>query len=591
VEKFYGQPMDIEWGWAKGTFALLQSRPIRGLEVLRDVEEGRREEITRLKQLAGGKRKVWIRHNLHEILPHPTPLTWDIVRDFMKGSGGFGKMYVDFGYKPSKTVCEEGFLELICGVIYADPERTAELFWGQIPLQYNIQELSRNPKLMDSAPTELVPERVDGKVLKALPRFVRDMIRCSRTMKKWRQYVVERFDNEIVPVFVEWVKKKHEQDLTKLSTSEVLDELNERIELGLNKIGAESLKPGFFGGMAQANLEATLCRIMGDTKGRQLAMVLTQGLEGDTTVEQNMMLYRLAKGEVSKKEFMEKFGHRAIGEMELSRPRWREDDTYIRQVVESMLGSNVPSPEELHTVNMERRLEAERKLPEILSEWGGNCFLEEIIKEMRDAQKMLPYREIGKNYLMMGYETIRMAIMELSRRWNLGRDIFFLHFSELPLYEKNPSEFAPKIQARKIRWQAFKRLEMPDVIDTDDLENLGLPRKYEHAMELKGDAVASGVATGPAQIIFDPQEAAPGCVDYILVCPSTDPSWTALFVHAKGLVVEQGGMLSHGAIVARDFGIPAVVCPGATKRIPKGAMIRVDGNRGLITILEGTGKG
>lgn len=590
VEKFYGVPMDIEWGWADGKFALLQSRPIRGLEILRDVEEGRREEIARLKQLSAGKRRVWIRHNLHEILPNPTPLTWDIVRDFMKGNGGFGKMYKDFGYKPSQTVCEEGFLELICGVIYADPERAAELFWESIPLQYNIDELSRNPKLMDSAPTEFVPERVDGKVLKSLPRFLKDTIKCSRNMKKWRQYVVERFNDEIVPVFLEWVKKKHEQDLTKLSTSEVLEELNERIEFGLNRIGAETLKPGFFGGMAQANLEATLTRIMGEMPGRQLAMVLTQGLEGDTTIEQNMMLYRLSRGEISKKDFITKYGHRAIGEMELSRPRWREDDTYIRQVVENMLGTNIQSPEELHNINMERRLEAERKLPDTLKEWGANCLLEEIIKEMRDAQKMLPYREIGKDYLMMGYETIRLAIMELARRWEIGKDIFFLHLSELPLYEKNLSEFAPKIQARKIRWQAFKRLEMPDVVDTADIENLGLPRKYEHATELKGDAVASGVATGQAQIIFDPQEAAPGCVDYILVCPSTDPSWTALFVHAKGLVVEQGGMLSHGAIVARDFGIPAVVCPGATKRIPKGAIVRVDGNKGLITILEGTAK-
>ena len=98
--------------------------------------------------------------------------------------------------------------------------------------------------------------------------------------------------------------------------------------------------------------------------------------------------------------------------------------------------------------------------------------------------------------------------------------------------------------------------------------------------------VASGVGTGPTNIVFDPQEAATDCTDYILVCPSTDPGWTALFVHAKGLVVEHGGILSHGAIVARDFGIPAVVCPDATKRIPDKVQVRVDGNRGIITILE-----
>ena len=109
---------------------------------------------------------------------------------------------------------------------------------------------------------------------------------------------------------------------------------------------------------------------------------------------------------------------------------------------------------------------------------------------------------------------------------------------------------------------------------------------YESASELAGEPIAPGIATGTATIIFDPEQAAGACTDYILVCPSTDPGWTALFVHARGLVVEQGGVLSHGAIVARDFGIPAVVCPDATRRIPDGAAIRVDGNHGRITLLE-----
>jgi pyruvate,water dikinase len=71
------------------------------------------------------------------------------------------------------------------------------------------------------------------------------------------------------------------------------------------------------------------------------------------------------------------------------------------------------------------------------------------------------------------------------------------------------------------------------------------------------------------------------------VCPSTDPGWTSLFASARGLIVEKGGVLSHGAIVARDFGIPAVVCPDATKRIKEGSKIRVDGNRGMIVVMEG----
>ena len=76
--------------------------------------------------------------------------------------------------------------------------------------------------------------------------------------------------------------------------------------------------------------------------------------------------------------------------------------------------------------------------------------------------------------------------------------------------------------------------------------------------------------------------------DYVLVCPSTDPGWTPLFINARALIVERGGVLSHGAIVARDFGIPAVVCPHATAFLHSGERIRVDGNNGKITRIEPT---
>jgi pyruvate,water dikinase len=123
-------------------------------------------------------------------------------------------------------------------------------------------------------------------------------------------------------------------------------------------------------------------------------------------------------------------------------------------------------------------------------------------------------------------------------------------------------------------------------VDSNEIEKLGLPEEIEAASEYKADALAAGVVVGRAHIVFDPKKAGELGSDCILVCPSTDPGWTALFASIKALIVERGGALSHGAITARDFGIPAVACPDATKKITEGMSIRVDGNTGRITVLE-----
>ena len=237
---------------------------------------------------------------------------------------------------------------------------------------------------------------------------------------------------------------------------------------------------------------------------------------------------------------------------------------------------------------MAQRAEVEKDLPRILVECGGSSFHEEIETHLRQARALLAYRESGKHYLMMGYELLRQVILELARRWQLGREVFFLRLDELERFEEHRESLLETAAQRRVRWQSFQRLDMPDVIDSRDLDRLGLPRPYESAPELQGDAVAAGVSTGTARILFDPRDGRDLGGNYILVCPSTDPGWTSLFVNARGLIVERGGVLSHGAIVARDFGIPAVVCPGATSRIKDGTRVRLDGNSGKILLLEST---
>jgi len=325
---------------------------------------------------------------------------------------------------------------------------------------------------------------------------------------------------------------------------------------------------------------------MGDRAGAELARTLTLALDSDVTFEQDAMLYRIAHGQTSLASFLERFGHRCIGEMELSQPRWREQADYLEQTIARLSGAG-RSPEEIHEQAVQRYSEARAKLPETLKHWGGSCFREAIERDLQDARALLPYREAGKYYLMMGYEIIRATLQELARRWDLGRDLYFLRWQELPRFVASRSQLVEVMAQRRLRWQALQKLDLPDLVDSAHLESLGQPPPLDASqMELTGTAMAPGVASGLVRVVHNPQEPGELGMGYVLVCPSTDPGWTPLFMQARGLVVERGGVLSHGAIVARDFGIPAVACPNATRLLKPGSLVRVDGNAGRVILMD-----
>jgi pyruvate,water dikinase len=198
----------------------------------------------------------------------------------------------------------------------------------------------------------------------------------------------------------------------------------------------------------------------------------------------------------------------------------------------------------------------------------------------------LGLRETGKHHLMRGYAVIRQALLELDRRFGLDGGIFYLTPDELPALVEG-TDLKPIAAGRRRTRAVELSLEVPPVLFGDDLEAVGRPLPPPAgAEELTGVALSAGVAEGPALVLTEPG-AVPAEPGYILVCPSTDPAWVPLFVHARGLVMESGGTLSHGAIVAREFGLPAVAgLPGVQHRIRSGQRLRVDGGRGTVSLIR-----
>jgi rifampicin phosphotransferase len=205
----------------------------------------------------------------------------------------------------------------------------------------------------------------------------------------------------------------------------------------------------------------------------------------------------------------------------------------------------------------------------------------------------LPVREHPKYLIMKLILIFKNAFLEeakvLVQKGHLEeeKDIFYVSFWEVYKAVENNESLIELIRLRKEEYQHFNKLSAPRVL-TSEGEEIKAGYKRDNLPEgaLAGMPVSSGVIEGIARVITDPSKAFINKGE-ILVAPFTDPGWTPLFINAAGLVMEIGGLLTHGTVVAREYGMPAVVgITDATKRIKTGQKIRVDGNAGYVVIVE-----
>jgi pyruvate,water dikinase len=320
----------------------------------------------------------------------------------------------------------------------------------------------------------------------------------------------------------------------------------------------------------------TLKPKLGEERARVAVGELSLGSHPPPHADLAKAVRNLAAGTLDRPAFLEQFGHRSTNEMELAQPRWSE------------------APEELNRLIIGTRPEGAGSVGQSV-DWETVANEARIAGPFRDQFKIqverlrtyLGLREAGKHDLLLGYAVIRRALVELDRRVGLNGGIFYLTLDDLPELLVG-SNLSRKIADARKRRQTELSLEVPPVLFSDDLGAIGrpLPEPVGGA-KMEGVALSAGVCEGPALVLTEPTAAPPGEGGYILVCPSTDPAWVPLFVRAKGLVMETGGVLSHGAIVAREFGLPAVAgLPGITQQLKTGQIIRVDGGRGTVMRVE-----
>ena len=285
------------------------------------------------------------------------------------------------------------------------------------------------------------------------------------------------------------------------------------------------------------------------------------------------------------RNFLAEYGHRGIYELDVINPRWREDPSYLLNMIRGTIDTADIS--KLKTRQKEKAAgawrEVKRRFP---------FYRRTLIKYwLKQALKCSELREMSKSVLVKFIEPQRMVFQELGRRF-VARgilkeqgDIYHCTWTELASILRGDwdgRKLDVLVAERKAKREEMEALPPPDFIIDD------VPKYVESVTTctgnvLAGMGVAAGRASGSARLIYHPNEGEKLQAGDVLIAPSTDPGWTPLFLRASAIVMETGGLISYGAIVAREYGIPAVVnISGVMKMIKDSQLITVDGDEGKV---------
>ena len=594
IEEHFGGPQDIEWGYADGRIYIVQSRPITTLYPL-----------PALPDAASG---VYISFGHVQMMTDPIkPLGMSIWE------------------KTMATIDSQYSMVPAGGRLYFDITDTLASWLGRktAPALY-----SKSDALLSSAIAEVIRRQNFIATLKPRKRTAGTKSYMRKSMGTMAGGMYEMLFRE----------KLEAPDVTAISSqiiSELQSELSrrsgrDRLDLLANHFGKVFMvfmgtigKPVFAAWLASLLIGWLARHWLG---GPSPLDELTKSAPGNVSTEMGLELgdladairpypaalaymkgaddaafldglERVAGGAVIRPAFaafLVKYGMRCPGEIDITRPRWREKPTQLVPAIISHIQSTEPGEHRLRFA--QGRAEAEQAAQTLLlrlkRKLGGSFKVRLMGKLVRTYREFIGLREYPKYLMVSLLDEYKRAIMEEAARLvergtvDQAEDVFYLTLEELTVAVATGRADRDKIAALKEKYAEYEKLKPPRVLTSEGEAIAGsyAPRDLP-AGALAGTPVSAGVVEGRARVVTKLEEADLEKGD-ILVAPFTDPGWTPLFVSASGLVTEIGGLMTHGAVVAREYGIPAAVgVENATKLIKDGQRIRVNGTEGYVEIL------
>jgi pyruvate,water dikinase len=580
IESHFGSPQDIEWCLVDNEFHVVQSRPITTLFPIPETTDD--------------KNHVYLSVGHQQMMTDPMkPLGlafWQMTTPRPMGEAA-GRLFVDVTQAIAFPASRASMLDLMGK---SDPlMRDA--------LQSVIDRGDFIQPLTDDGPVWTAPSSSGGAPVETDPAIVTAMIaRSEESIEALRKTIEPMSGSALLDFIQEDIKELRRVQFDPrglqviMAGMEAAWWLNEKLQAWLGERNpadtlTQSVPNNVTSEMGLALLDVA------DVIRPHTEVVEFLGRAGPGFMDE---LPRLGGGAESRdaiQHWLDRYGMRGVGEIDITRPRWSERPTMLLPLILSNVRNFEAGAGERRFE--QGRQEALKKEMDILSRLralpDGEEKADETKRMIDRVRTFAGYREYPKYGMVSRYFVYKQALMKDAERlvsagvMREKEDIFYMRYDELRDVARTGTVNDDLIRERREAYRSYQALRPPRVLTSDgELFSGAYRREDMPAGALPGNPVSAGMVEGRARVILsiDGANLEPGD---ILVTAYTDPSWTPLFVAIDGLVTEVGGLMTHGAVIAREYGLPAVVgVENATRLIRDGQRIRVHGTEGYVEILS-----
>lgn len=584
IEKHFGRPQDVEWCLVEDAFYIVQSRPITTLYPIPEATD--RENHVYLS--------VGHQQMMTDAMKPLGISVWQLTAARTMYAAG-GRLFVDV----TDLLASSAGRETILNVLGKSDPLIRDALTTLIERGDFIKSLPSDDKEQRPDKAKPLP---DFQTLKDYdPAIVSDLIESSQaSISALKANIQTKSGSDLIDFIVEDIQqlKKTISDpqsfgviMTAMNASSWINE-NMKEWLGEKNV-ADKLSQSVPNNIT-SEMGLELLDVADVIRPHPEVIEYLQRVKGDSDLDELVKFKGGREARDAIYAYLNKYGMRCVGEIDITKTRWSERPTTLVPLILSNIKNFEPNAgKRKFEQGRQEALKTERELLDRLKQLPDDEQKAEETKRMIDLVRNLAgYREYPKYAIISRYFVYKQALLKEAERLVQANviqetdDIHYLTVEELREVVRTNQLDHQLVNKRRAEYKSYERLTPPRVI-TSDGEIIAGEYKRENlpADAIVGLPVSAGVVEGRARVILNMEDADLKDGD-ILVTAFTDPSWTPLFVSIKGLVTEVGGLMTHGAVIAREYGIPAVVgIENATKLIKDGQRIRVHGTEGYVEIL------